>query len=69
MLFHSIKQCLISVNKLLPILFPNATASTLMKPGFDMIATIAVIAEKKKSSAIAGIIWKPLSSDRSDNNH
>ena len=35
-----------------------------------MIATIAVIAEKKKSSAIAAIIaiiWKPLSSDRSDN--
>ena len=38
-----------------------------------MIVTIAVtaaIAEKKKSSAIAAIIaiiWKPLSSDRSDN--
>ena len=38
-----------------------------------MIATIAVIAaivEKNKSSAIAamiGIMWKPLSSDRSDN--
>ena len=37
-----------------------------------MIATIAVIAEKKKSSAIAAIIaiiWKPLSGDRSDNDH
>ena len=34
-----------------------------------MIATIAVIGEKKKSSAIAAIIWKPLSSDRSDNDH
>ena len=34
-----------------------------------MIATIAVIAEKKESSAIAAIIWKPLSSDRSDNDH
>ena len=37
-----------------------------------MIATIAVITEKKKSSAIAAIIafiWKPLSSDRSDNDH
>ena len=35
-----------------------------------MIATIAVvaaIAAKKKSSAIPAIIWKPLSSDRSDN--
>ena len=34
------------------------------------IATIAVIAEKNKSSAIAAMIaimWKPLSSDRSDN--
>ena len=28
MLFHSIKQHAISVNQLLPILFPNATAST-----------------------------------------
>ena len=34
-----------------------------------MIATIAVIAEKKKSAAIAAIIWKQLSSDRSDNDH
>ena len=34
-----------------------------------MITTIAVIAEKKKRSAIAviiGIIWQPLSSNRSD---
>ena len=40
-----------------------------LKSGFHMIATIAVITEKKKSSAIAAIIafiWKPLSSDRSD---
>ena len=29
MLFHSIKQYLISVKQLLPILFPNATVSTL----------------------------------------
>ena len=37
-----------------------------------MIATIAVIAAKKKSSAIAAIIaiiWKPLSSNRSNNDH
>ena len=27
-----------------------------LKPGFHMIATIAVIAEKKKTSAIAAII-------------
>ena len=46
-----------------------------LKPGFHMIATIAVIAaiaEKKKTSGIAAIIYsdhmKPLSSDRSDNN-
>ena len=32
----------------------------------NMIAVITAIAEKKKSSAIAAIIWKPLSSDRSD---
>ena len=45
-----------------------------LKPGFHMIATIAVIAaiaeKKKKTSAIAAIlaiIWKPLSSDLSDN--
>ena len=44
----------------------------LLKPGFHMITTIAVIAaiaEKKKISAIAviiAIIRKPLSSDRSD---
>ena len=44
-----------------------------LKPGFHMIFTIAVIAaiaEKNKSSAIAAMIaimWKPLSSDRSDN--
>ena len=34
------------------------------------IAVIAAIAEKNKSSAIAAMIaimWKPLSSDRSDN--
>ena len=33
-----------------------------------MIATIAVIAEKKTSAiaAIIAIIWKPLSSDRRD---
>ena len=36
---------------------------TSVKPGFHIIATIAVIAEKKKSSAIEAIIWKPLSSD------
>ena len=30
-----------------------------MKPGFHMIATIAAIADKKKNSAIASIIWKP----------
>ena len=41
MLFHSTKQNAISVNQLLPILFPNATA-------FHMIATIAVIADQKK---------------------
>ena len=35
-------------------------------PDFHMIATIA---KKKKSSAIAAIIWKPLSSDRIDNDH
>ena len=46
-----------------------------LKPGFHMIATIAVIAAiaaKNKSSAIAAMIaimWKPLSSDRSDNDH
>ena len=38
-----------------------------------MIATIAVIAEKKKKfsdiAEIIAIIWKPLSSDRSDNDH
>ena len=37
-----------------------------------MIATIAVIAEKKKCSAIAAImaiVYKTLSSDRSDNYH
>ena len=34
-----------------------------------MIATIAAIAEKKKSSAIIAIIWKPLFSNRSDNDH
>ena len=46
-----------------------------LKPGFHMIATISVIAaiaEKKKTSAIAAIIYsnhmKPLSRDRSDNN-
>ena len=32
-----------------------------------MITTIALIAERKKSSAIAAIIRKPLSSNRSDN--
>ena len=35
-----------------------------------MVATVTAIAEKKKCSAIAAIIWKPLSSncsDRSDN--
>ena len=34
-----------------------------------MIATIAAIAEKKSSviGAIIVIVWKPLSSDRSDN--
>ena len=43
-----------------------------LKPGFHMIATIAVnavIAKKKKSSAIVAIIaiiWKPLSRDRSN---
>ena len=46
-----------------------------LKPGFHMIATIAVIneiAEKKKTSAIAAIIaiiWKSLSSDPSDSDH
>ena len=35
-------------------------------PDFHMIATIA---KKKKSSAIAAIIWKPLSSDRIDSDH
>ena len=67
MLFHSIKQYLISVNQLLPIVFPNASVSGYLKPGFHMIATIAV---KKKSFAIAAIIaimWKPLSRDDSDN--
>ena len=36
-----------------------------------MIATITVIAAiaEKKSSVIAAIIWKPLSSNRSDNDH
>ena len=36
-----------------------------------MIATIAVIAEKKSSAieAIIAIIWKPLSSHCSDNDH
>ena len=44
-----------------------------LKPGFHMIATIPVIAaivEKNKSSAIASMIrimWKPIFSDRSDN--
>ena len=43
-----------------------------LKPGFHMIATIAVIAEiaeKKKTSSIAAIIaiiWKSLSSDPND---
>ena len=46
MLFHSIKQYLISVNQLLPIVFPNASVSGYLKPGFHMIATIAV--KKKK---------------------
>ena len=39
------------------------------KPGFHMIATMAVIApfaEEKNESEIAAITWKPLSSDRSD---
>ena len=39
------------------------------KPGFHMIATMAVIApfaEEKNESGIAAITWKPLSSDRSD---
>ena len=39
------------------------------KPGFHMNAKFVEIAEKKKSSTIAAIIaiiWKPLSSDRSD---
>ena len=38
------------------------------KPGFHMIATIAVIAAIawEKSAAIGAIIWKPLSSNRSD---
>ena len=35
-----------------------------LKPGFNMIATIAAIAGEKESSAI---IWKSLSMDRSDN--
>ena len=68
MLFHSIKQYLISVNQLLPIVFPNASVSGYLKPGFHMIATIAV--KKKKSFAIAAIIaimWKPLSRNDSDN--
>ena len=70
MLFHSIKQYLISVNNLLPILFPNPllTQLILLEAWFPYVATIAVIAEKKKSSPIAAIkaiIWKPLSSDRS----
>ena len=34
---------------------------------FATIAVITVIAEKKKSSVIAAIIWKPLSRVRSDN--
>ena len=54
---------IINVNYLLPILFPDATA------WFHMIATIATIAKKKKSSAVAAIIWKPLSSDRIDSDH
>ena len=32
-----------------------------------MIATIAAIAEKMFTRTIVAIIWKPLSSDRSDN--
>ena len=54
-----------------------AVDSREVKPGFHMIAMIATIAvitaiaEKKKESltiaAIIAIIWKPLSSDGSDN--
>ena len=36
---------------------------------FATIAVITVIAEKKKSSVIAAIIWKPLSRVRSNNDH
>ena len=65
MLFHSIKQYLISVNQLLPIVFPNASVSGYLKPGFHMIATIAVIAaiaEKKK-------VLRSQRSQRSYGNH
>ena len=44
-----------------------------LKPGFQMIATIAVIAatakKKKKNFSDGSDHMKPLSSDRSDNNH
>ena len=52
MLFHSIKQYLVSVNQLLPILFRIKLNCFYVKPGFHMIATIAVIAaiaEKKNT--------------------
>ena len=41
----------------------------LLKPVFDMISTIAVIAAiaGKRGSTIVAIMWKPLCSDRSDN--
>ena len=39
------------------------TNMTAIKAGFHMIATIAMIAGKKRS-AIDVIIWKPLFSDR-----
>ena len=38
--------------------YPPRCAHRFLKPGFHMIATIAVIAEKKKA-AIPAIIWKP----------
>ena len=38
--------------------WPWKTVSSHLKRGFHMIATIAVIAEKKRS-AIPAIIWKP----------
>ena len=43
-------------------------AMTKLKPVFQIIASIAVIAERKKNFSDRSDHMKPLSSDRSDNN-